>query len=71
MSGTAEYKIDHFLLQNNCFYEIDHFLLQNNCFWFEPKTLCKHPNGTAVCIEEICPVLKGRKMTIKTGEEEK
>lgn len=44
------------------YYRVDHFLMQNNCFWFEPRTLCKHPNGTAVCTEKICPVLKGREM---------
>ncbi len=43
-------------------YIIDHLFLQINCFWFEPKTLCKHPDGTADCIEKDCPVLKGRKM---------
>ncbi len=43
-------------------YKIDFEFMQTNCFWFEPKALCKQPDGNAVCYLDFCPILKGREM---------
>lgn len=54
-------------------YKIDFDFMQTNCFWFEPKVLCKQPDGNAVCNLDFCPILKGREIekdtcTIRNGE---
>ena len=33
-------------------------IYQTNCFWFEPKTLCKCPDGLGECTDaNRCPIL--------------
>lgn len=33
-------------------------IFQTNCFWFEPKNLCKSPDGNGTCHKKgICPIL--------------
>lgn len=39
-------------------YAITFDLFQTNCFWFEPKELCKSPDGNGVCHKKgLCPIL--------------
>jgi hypothetical protein len=33
-------------------------VFQTNCFWFEPKSLCKSPDGNGTCHKRgLCPIL--------------